>query len=68
MIKLSEIIGESTVESEKLQKLLNALKLNTISFHEENIVADYVLNDEESDQILAISINKNGEKNIAWES
>ena len=66
--ELSEIIGESTLESEKLQKLLNALKLNNISFHEDNIVADYVLNEEVSDQILAISINTNGEKNIAWES
>lgn len=66
--ELSEIIGKSTIESERLQKLLTALKLNTIAFHDDNIVADYVLNEEVSDQILAISINKNGEKDIAWES
>ena len=66
--ELSEIIGESEIESESLLKLLNALKLNNISFHDENIVADYILDTEVSDQILAISINIKGEKEIAWES
>ncbi len=65
---LSEIIGESTVETEKIQKLLHALKLKSIAFHQGDIVADYVLNNEFSDQVLAIFIKKNGERNIAWES
>lgn len=66
--ELHEIIGKSTEKSEKTQKLLNALKLKSIAFHDDDIVADYVLNNEVSDEILAIFINKNGERNIAWES
>ncbi|TDQ78268.1 DUF2004 domain-containing protein [Sphingobacterium yanglingense] len=64
----TEIIEEGTTTPEKIQKLLAALKLQTIAFHDDVIVADYVLNKEISDQVLAISINLNGEKNIAWES
>jgi len=66
--EFSEIISESTLESEKIQKLLYALKLKSIAFHDDDIVADYVLDEEISDEILAIFINKNGDKNIAWES
>lgn len=66
--ELSEIIGESTKTSEQLQKLLNALKLNTIAFHDSTIVADYVLNEDISDQILAIAMYSNGATTIAWES
>ena len=66
--ELSKIIGVSTLESEKIERLLNALKLKNISFHDYDIVADYVIDEEVSDQILAIGINNNGEKNIAWES
>ncbi|ERJ60418.1 hypothetical protein M472_16825 [Sphingobacterium paucimobilis HER1398] len=32
------------------------------------MVADYVLNKEISDEVLAISIDVDGGKNIAWES
>ena len=66
--EFTEIIGVSNENSEKLQKLLNALKLNNISFHNQNIVADYVIDAEVSDQILAITINNKEEKIIAWES
>lgn len=66
--ELSEIIGESTTQTEKIEKLLRALKLNNIAFHDNSIVADYVINNEISDQILAISIDTDGEKDIAWES
>ena len=66
--EFTDIIGASNENSEKLQMLLKALKLNNISFHNQNIVADYVINPEVSDQILAITINNNEEKKIAWES
>ncbi|MDC1161892.1 DUF2004 domain-containing protein [Tenacibaculum sp.] len=66
--ELTEIIGESMIKSERIEKLLNALKLKSIAFHDDDIVADYVLNKEISDEVLAIFINKNGTKNIAWES
>ena len=66
--EFTEIIGKSNVNSEKLENLLKALKLKNISFHDENIVADYILDSEVSDQILAISINNDGKKEIAWES
>lgn len=66
--ELAEITGESTPPAERIDKLLTAMKLNNIAFHDGVIVADYVLNKEISDQILAISIDANGEKSIAWES
>ena len=66
--ELCEIIGESILKSEKRQKLLNFLKLDCIAFHDDIIVADYVLNKEVSNQILAININVNGDKNISWEN
>lgn len=66
--EFAEIIGESSTKSEKTQKLLNALELKTIAFHEDEIVPDYVLNKEISDEVLGIYINENLEKRIAWES
>ena len=59
--EFTDIIGASNENSEKLQMLLKALKLNNISFHNQNIVADYVINPEVSDQILAITINNKEE-------
>jgi hypothetical protein len=67
--EFSEIIDDNATKPENLEKLLKALKLNNISFHYgEEIVADYILNSEISDQILAVFVNINGTKRIAWES
>ncbi|TPN86817.1 DUF2004 domain-containing protein [Aquimarina algicola] len=66
--KFTKIIGDSSTKSEKTQKLLHALKLKAIAFHDDEIVPDYVLNQEISDQVLGIYINENLEKRIAWES
>ncbi len=64
----AKIIDKNASEEENLKSLLKAMYLKTISFHKGVIIADYVVNHEISDQILAISLYSNGKKNIAWES
>ncbi len=65
----ADIIDENATEEENLKNLLKALYLKRIAFHDDVIVADYIITDEFSNEILAISLDTtNGEKNIAWES
>lgn len=67
--ELLDIIDKDATDSENLQKLLHALELCGISFHDDQIVPDYVLKDRFfSDQVLGIYTNKNGQQSIAWES
>lgn len=67
--ELLDIIDINATKSENLQKLLQALDLCGIAFHDDEIVPDYVLKERFfSDQVLGIYTNKNGEKRIAWES
>ncbi len=66
--EFAEIIGDSSTKDEKLQKLLHALYLKTISFHGNSIVPDYVLNQEVSDEVLGIYTDENSQRRVAWES
>lgn len=67
--ELLDIIDTNATKSENLQKLLHALDLCDISFHDNEIVPDYVLKERFfSDQVLGIYTTKKGERRIAWES
>ncbi len=67
--ELLDIIDKNATKSENLQKLLHALHLYGIAFHDNEIVPDYVLKERFfSDQVLGIYTNKNGKKRIEWES
>ncbi len=67
--ELLDIIDKNATKSENLHKLLQALDLCGIAFHDDEIVPDYVLKERFfSDQVLGIYTNKKGKKRIAWES
>ena len=64
--ELLDIIDTNATKSENLQKLLHALDLCSISFHDDHIVPDYVLKERFfSDQVLGIYTTKKSERRIA---
>ena len=63
-----EIIDSDDTEINNLKKLMNLLKIATISFYSDLVVFDYCLDDEISDQLLVIKMNRQKNLSIDWES
>ena len=63
-----EIIDSNDTEINNLKKLMNFLKITTISFYSDLVVFDYCLDDEISDQLLVVSMNRQKNLSIDWES
>ncbi|WP_158850500.1 DUF2004 domain-containing protein [Algibacter sp. L1A34] len=63
-----EIIDSNDTEINNLKKLMNFLKITTISFYSDLVVFDYCLDDEISDQLLVIKMNRQKNLSIDWES
>ena len=63
-----EIIDSNDTEINNLKKLMNLLKITTISFYSDLVVFDYCLDDEISDQLLVVKMNRQKNLSIDWES
>ena len=63
-----EIIDSNDTEINNLKKLMNFLKITTISFYSDLVVFDYCLDDEISDQLLVVKMNRQKNLSIDWES
>ena len=63
-----EVIDSNDTEINNLKKLMNFLKITTISFYSDLVVFDYCLDDEISDQLLVIKMNRQKNLSIDWES
>ena len=63
-----EIIDSDDTEINNLKKLMNLLKITTISFYSDLVIFDYCLDDEISDQLLVVKMNRQKNLSIDWES
>jgi len=63
-----EIIDSDDTEINNLKKLMKLLKIITISFYSDLVVFDYCINDEISDQLLVVNMDRQRNLSIAWES
>ncbi len=64
----AELIQADDTTENNLQRLMQALKITTISTYSDCIVFDYCLDDEISDQLLAVKIDSENRIAIDWES
>ena len=55
-------------EINNLREFMGVLKITTISFYADCVFFDYCLDDEVSDQLLVIELNREKNLSILWES
>jgi len=66
--ELEDIVDFDDSKIINMEKLLRLLKMKTISFYSDLVVFDYCLNDEISDQLLVVKMNRQQKKYLDWES
>ncbi|WBX77993.1 DUF2004 domain-containing protein [Tenacibaculum ovolyticum] len=66
--ELEDIIDLDDSQISDMKKLLRLLKIKTISFYSDLVVFDYCLNDEISDQLLVVKMNRQQKISLDWES
>jgi len=55
-------------ELDKIRELMGVLKITTISFYADLVIFDYCLDDQVSDQLLVIQMNREKTLSLHWES
>ncbi len=63
-----DIIDNNATEIDNLTAIMKALSITTISFYSDMVVFDYCLNDEVSDQLLVVHMDRDNNLSILWES
>ncbi|CAA0155455.1 DUF2004 domain-containing protein [Tenacibaculum maritimum] len=66
--EFADIVDFDDTEIRNIEKLLSLLKITTISFYSDLTVFDYCLDDEISDQLLAVKMDRQKELSLDWES
>jgi hypothetical protein len=66
--EFEDIVDFNETEISNMEKLLRLLKVTTISFYSDLVVFDYCLDDEISDQLLAVKMDRQKKLSLDWES
>ncbi|WP_055446137.1 DUF2004 domain-containing protein [Lacinutrix mariniflava] len=67
-VHFKEIIDSKNTKLNNLKKIMNLLKIATISFYSDLVVFYYSLDDEISDQLLVVKLDRQKNRSLDWES